>query len=141
MVEEKSREDPVEAGVLEGQLVGEALGELELDTRALRLLPSPAKHLPVGVEAHHVGLWLALLHLDRERAGAAAEIEDALAGLRSRLLDQHLLEAPLPGGQPDHRVVDPSQGLEAQCREVAVGSHWLSGRGHARGGARRARRG
>src|SRR5205823_1054075 len=62
MVKEESGEHPVEPGVLEGKLVGEALHELELDTRALRLRPGPFEHLRVGVEAHHLGLWLALFH-------------------------------------------------------------------------------
>ena len=62
---------------------------------------------------------LAPLHLDREGAGAAAEIEDALAGSRCRLLDQQLLEAALPGRRPDQRVIDPGEGREAKRRQIA----------------------
>jgi hypothetical protein len=98
MVKEKRRKDQVERLVLVWKLGGEAAVESHLDRSGLGLGAGTRKNLRIGVEPDDFGPRLGALDHDRERSRPAADVEDPLARLWGRLLEQALLEPPLASG-------------------------------------------
>ncbi|MDB5985141.1 MAG: hypothetical protein JWR16_194 [Nevskia sp.] len=57
-------------------------GTVTVDAGLERLLPGDAEHLRIGIDADHAHRGRAVLEHDRERAGAAADIDDQFVRLR-----------------------------------------------------------
>ena len=113
-MEEERGHDDVEAAVVEGELGGQALDELDLHPGVVGLLLGAPEDARIGVDGRELGLGHVHLDGDRERARAAREVQHRLPVLHPRVLEQPPLEALLTGRQSDDRVVDARQRVEAK---------------------------
>ena len=98
---------------------GVALPPLDLAARLASLVLGERQRLRVGIEPDDLGRGLTLLQLQRERPGAAAEVEHLLAGLDVRGIEQartHTLRTE----QPRERVVEAQEAVVTRGGDVVV---------------------
>jgi hypothetical protein len=105
VVEEEARQDAVESFVGIGQ--GGPATQVERDVGAgvPRLARRNSEDRGVGIERRHPHTRLSTLSRDRQRAGAAADVQHLVARLDGRLVEQGSLEGPLARRQRHHAVV------------------------------------
>ncbi len=98
--------------------VRKSLLELKRDRRSLRLSSCASKCFRIWIESNNLKLWMQPLQQNGQRAGAAADIENALARPQFGLIEQgspHLIGAhPLR-----HYIVERQKTVLARSRNVS----------------------
>src|SRR5215472_12909986 len=90
MVEHEGGEHSIKRRVGIRQLVRKSLVELDGDGRSFRLSPGPGKRPRIGIESNNGYRWIAPFDQRSQCACAAANIEHAMRGLESRLIQERL---------------------------------------------------
>src|SRR5262245_55508176 len=84
-------DDAVERAIVIRQHVGEAAIELHGERLVGKLAPRALERFRVRIEADDLDLWMLAFGQDRDVAGAAADLEQALLGMKVCLIDQLLI--------------------------------------------------
>lgn len=82
------------------------------------LVTSDAEDLRVGVDGGDAGCWILRFEEQRERAGAAAEIENAVVWLEIGLLNEPGFKGAFANGGLDDEVVPRSECAKAERGDV-----------------------
>lgn len=82
---------------------------------------APRRVERLRIQAEHGRRWRAALHQERERGGAATDIEDAVTRAGMNLLDQAAAPFSFAGRKADGCIVEWRQGARAQERREASG--------------------
>jgi hypothetical protein len=116
VMQHEGGEHALEGAVGVGQRVAEPLVERQHDPRPVRLAPGARERRGVGIDAHDGDPGMSPRDQQGQAAGAAAEVEHALAGLERGLLHERR-----PGGaaaeQPVDGVVERQQPAAAGRRQ------------------------
>ena len=96
------------------------LVQLYVDPRSGDLLSGNGENLRVSIEADHARRRTLLLHHDRQRGCAASQVEHILTRRDPCLLNQQALELLLAQRQPDDRIVEARQPIDAERRDVGL---------------------
>ena len=131
VVEEKRRGDAIEGALVEWGLVGESLAKLDLDTLLVRFPARDRQDLGIAVEPDDLCRWNRSLQHQRERAGAAPDVENTMAGLHVRLRQQQAPKPVLLHRRVDEPIVEACQRRKPQRRHV-VAFRRFGNRGHVR---------
>src|SRR5262245_56880404 len=93
MMQHQLREHPIKGGVGKRRRIAEGLLPFDLEAGAPGLGPRAIESLGIGVKSYNPRLGTASLHEHRERAGAAADLEDPLSWADARQFDQATVRA------------------------------------------------
>src|SRR5262249_45253111 len=128
------------------KLVGETVIELDCEPLMRGFLAGTGKRLRVGIEADDLDLRKPLPNKDSQRAGPAAQVENAVGGTKPGL-SQQLLSRSL-GAEDFQKWIVERQKYVAPCRGKISAWRWrhvadswcgrfVSGHGFSRAGLRK----
>ena len=115
----EARHDAIEGCRRERRLRAQSLLERDVETGCVDLRSCEIEHLRVTIEPGHFGCRARLLQEDRERCGAASDVEHSVARSERGLLHQQTLEAVLLQRGAQDWVVESRERLVAERRDVA----------------------
>src|SRR4030095_15787386 len=90
-MEHERRDDAVERAIVIRQHVGEAAIELHGERLVGELAPRALERFRVGIEADDLDVRMLAFRQERDAAGAAADLEQVLLGMKVYLIDQLLI--------------------------------------------------
>ncbi len=119
VMKEEAGEDVIERSIGKGNRFRHDLVEVDLESGARGLITGDAQDLGIGVDGGHAGCGMLRLEKQCQRAGAAAEIEDAVFRLERGLLEEFRFKRSLANGRLDDEVVPRGERAKAESGDVS----------------------
>src|SRR4030067_3448336 len=120
MMEHQARKYPVEIIIPAGQIKRHAFIKRNLQPFPFHFIPGDLKNLPVTVNPDHFRAGLRLLDEDGKRCRTASKVEHPVALFEPSLLHQTALEHGLSHGPAHERIIQRSQPVEGERRDIFI---------------------